>query len=293
VKLNNDNVKIFESSVGNAIDELYETIYSNKIDFLSLDNFAQDMKLNSAGFQVYRTLLYDQIFEQQRRQSSLFNSELHQQMMDNGFIEINNFFDKDVFSKIEKHYFQSKRKFNTRNGSFNFPIKFNVASKVKLKEVVKLCQADQEQNLEELYMRQIAHCNPSEQSEDSRQYRFHYDKFYPNYKIWFYVEEMTLDLGPTACFVGSHKNSIAKMKWFHHSSLNVTTEWSRASLSTTNYLEQVEERTGFSDERILTGKPNTFFIIDTRMLHRRTPTVSGKKRFSLRAILPRIKKNEI
>jgi hypothetical protein len=168
-----------------------------------------------------------------------------------------------------------------------------VTSKDKLQKVIKLCQADQAQNLEELYMRQVTHCSPFELSEDSRQYRFHYDKFYPNYKIWFYVEEMTHDLGPTACFIGSHKNSVPKMKWFYETSLNVNPEWSRVSLSTTDYLQKAQEKTGCFEEIIFVGKPNTLFIIDTRTLHRRTPATVGTKRFSLRAILPRMKKNEI
>ena len=288
--LDKQREQIFTNSINKDIQDLYDFISSNKIDYLSLDNFIQNDILNKKGFQVYRTLLYDQIFETDRKESVLYGSEIHKQLNDNGFIKIENFFDDITFGKIKNHFYDTKRKFINSNGSFNYPIKFNVLSKEHLQQIVKLCQADQKQSLDEFYMRQVQHCDPKTSNEDSRQYRFHYDKFFPNYKIWFYVENMTYELGPTACFVGSHIPSVSKMRWFYEESVQQNYEWSRASLDVKNYLKEVRDKTGFDTEHILTGEPNTFFIIDTRLLHRRTPAPPGTKRTSLRAILPRLRK---
>ena len=288
--LDKQREQIFTNSINKDIEDLYDFISSNKIDYLSLDNFIQNDKLNKKGFQVYRTLLYDQIFETDRRESTLYDSDIHKQLNDNGFIKIENFFDDITFGKIENHFYDTKRKFINSNGSFNYPIRFNVLSKEYLQQIVKLCQADQKQSLDEFYMRQVQHCDPKTRNEDSRQYRFHYDKFFPNYKIWFYVENMTYELGPTACFVGSHIPSVSKMRWFYEESIQQNHEWSRASLDVKNYLKEVRDKTGFDTEHVLTGEPNTFFIIDTRLLHRRTPTTPRIKRTSLRAILPRLRK---
>ena len=292
-KLNIDNVKIFNDAINLSLEKLYDLIEDKNPNIFCLDNFVPDKELNKAGYQVYRTLLYDQIFEEQREESQLFGSDLHSNLSDNGFIQIDNFLDPQVFDSVQNAYLQIKKKYANHGGSFNFPgINFDVSELTELQEIIKLCQADQKQNLKEFYMRQISHCDPKVDSDDSKQYRFHVDKFFPNYKIWFYAEEMTLDLGPTACFIGSNKNSIEKMRWFYETSIHdIDREWSRASLSVDNYLEQVKEKTGCEEEKIFCADANTFIIIDTRTLHRRTPAAPGTKRYSLRGILPRIEKS--
>lgn len=291
MKLNHKNTEIFEISMEKKIDTFYELLDKKSINIFTISNFIDDKELNVAGFQVYRTLLYDQIFEEQRKESPLYGTELHNSLINNGYIQINNFFDDDEFGKIQEKFFDAKERFNSIGGSTNFPVKFNVLRSDKLQKIIRLAQADESQSLNEFYMRQIVHCDTKRASDDSRQYRFHYDKFYPNFKIWFYVDKMTIDLGPTAAFAGSHRNSIPKMRWFYKSSLVKDTEWSRASLSPTEYIKEVNEKADYHEERIFTGNPNTFLLIDTRMLHRRTPAKPSTKRHSLRAILPRREKN--
>jgi hypothetical protein len=65
-----------------------------------------------------------------------------------------------------------------------------------------------------------------------------------------------------------------------------TGTWSRLHLNVTDH-QEAAKKLGFDKEVICAAPANTFFIIDMRCLHRRTPTEIGTQRFSFRAILDR------
>ena len=75
-KLNIDNAKIFNDAINLSLEKLYNLIQCKDPNIFCLDNFVSDKELNKAGYQVYRTLLYDQIFEEQRQRAVEHNKEV-------------------------------------------------------------------------------------------------------------------------------------------------------------------------------------------------------------------------
>ena len=124
----------------------------------------------------------------------------------------------------------------------------------KIQDICRLCQASELFTLKEFYFRKITHMIPGEYCEDARQYNYHIDKFYPNYKIWFYPFDIEELQGPTGLYRGSQKHTIEKLKWYHETSLLSREEkesgaWSRLHLNVTDH-QAPAKKLGFGDEVI-------------------------------------------
>jgi hypothetical protein len=288
--LNDCNIELFEAAADAKFEDLQVAIKNSGKNVLTLDNFIDDVRLNELGLQVYRALIFDQKFEESRSSAALAGSEYHKQLQENGYILLEDFIDEEPFNQIVGAVKQVVE--GSGGVSANLPLQVNVGGHSLLQDICRLCQADNSFSLASFYLRQIIHMEAGEYSEDARQYNYHYDKFFPNYKIWHYPFEMNDADGPTGCYRGSHKNSLEKLRWYKEISLKHESmalgAWSRISptLDHTDHPSSAA-KLGFNEEVLFSGKPNTFFVIDTRCFHRRSPSLTGSPRVSLRAILPR------
>ena len=291
MKLTKENEELFYNSTGQDLQLLISRISNKSKNVFTLDNFIDDSELNHLGVQVYRALAYEQKFEECRKNLHLFGSDYHKQLKENGFIKIENFLDEEEFAIIQNAAEKTIKKYNNAGSCANLPLNINVISNKKIQNICKLCQANELFTLKEFYFRKITHLSPGEYCEDARQYNYHIDKFYPNFKIWFYPFDIEKNSGPTALYKGSHKHTIEKLKWYYETSLMSKEEknrgaWSRLHLNVTDH-PKAAKKLGFESEVVCSAKANTLYVIDTRCLHRRTPAKIGTERFSFRAILSR------
>ena len=167
----------------------------------------------------------------------------------------------------------------------NIGLNLQISSAKGIQDIFKLCQADPNYMEEILYLRKISHMPFSEKSEDSRQYNFHVDKFYPNFKVWYFPFEVKEGDGPLGVLGGSHRCTVGKMRWAHDRSVNKK-DWSRLHYNVDDY-EQPAASIGLLNPVTFAVPCNTLVVVDTRMFHRRTPAATGKLRFAFRAILKR------
>ncbi len=285
IKLSFKNQTIFENATGNKLLEFQSSLLKSDINPFILDDTIQSEHLNRLGLQVFRWLAYDQQMESLRLKSPLFNSDDHKQLLNNGYIKINNVFEKNKIKKIQKEILLLPETLLTKKVCKNLPITVDISLNKKVQNIFRLCQGDQSYIENNLYLRKISHLIPGEYSENARQYNFHVDKFYPNFKVWFYPFEIKRSSGPLAFFRGSHKNTVEKMQWVYNNSVN-NKNWSRLHNNISDY-KKVAESLQLKDETVCEAQNNTMYIVDTRMFHRRTPADIGKLRLSFRAILKR------
>src|SRR6056300_1333199 len=102
IDLNPKNKAIFENATGNKLSELQNSLLKTNVNPFVLDNTIHSDSLNHLGLQVFRWLAYDQQIESARSKSPLFNSKYHEQLLNNGYIKINDVFEKDKLKKIKK-----------------------------------------------------------------------------------------------------------------------------------------------------------------------------------------------
>jgi len=285
IKLNSENKVIFEDSTATALSDLEQEIEKSSINPFTLEDVIPHSRLNNLGLQVFRWLSFDQKMEEIRKKVLLLNSDYHNDLLNNGFIKIKNFLDQDRLKEIQRAVLSRPKILLTRNLCENIGINLEISSDERLQNIFKLCQGDNSYMEKNLYLRKISHIKPGEYTEDARQYNFHVDKFYPNFKVWFYPFDIEESSGPLACFRGSHKNTVAKMKWVYKRSVN-NLDWSRLHYHVHDY-KKIAEDLKLKEEIVCQAPSNTMFIVDTRMFHRRTPATINMLRLSFRAILKR------
>lgn len=282
--LNKKNLDIFNKSVGD-IELLKNSILEKKVNVFVLDNVIKEQSLNELGLQVYRWLIYDQVFEEIRKKTKLFLSPHYHDLMNKGYIKIENFLSSGEIKNIQTKILKIPQANLTKKISCNLPLTIDMRNNSDFQDILKMCQADNNYTENELYLRKISHVKPGEYSEDARQYNFHVDKFYPNFKIWFYPFSVKEQDGPLAFFESSHINTVEKMRWVYNRSLE-DKDWSRLHYNIDDYVS-MSNSLNLKKEIRCSASANTMFIVDTRMFHRRTPAKIGKLRLSLRAILKR------
>lgn len=289
INLNKTRKNIFEASTGHKLETLLNTL--QKTDTLqsayTLDNTVNNKELNYQGLQVYRCLVYEQVFESKRKQTNLYKSPYHYHLQKDGFIKIENLYTPSELQNIHKLIENIPTNILQRNRCENLPLTINIATNEKLQNIFKLCQADPLFIKNSLYFRKITHSEPSEVTEDSRQYNFHIDKFYPNFKVWYFPYEVKETSGPLAIFKGSHQCTVEKMKWTHNNTIN-NKNFSRLHWNVHDYEQHLGELGMTNESQVMFSVPqNTFVITDNRAFHRRTPATPGTQRLAFRAILDR------
>jgi len=281
-----DNRKnIFETATKCSFDGLMKGIKNKSINPYILDNTIDDDELNEAGLQVYRYLAYEQAFEDKMKQSKLYGSNYHSELIEDGFIRIDNFLSKELLELVHRNINKIPTNILERTNCENLGLNLRISDMKNIQNIFKLCQADSNYTEETLYFRKISHMPFSERCEDSRQYNFHVDKFYPNFKVWYFPFEVEEKNGPLGMFKGSHRCTVEKMQWVHDRSINKK-DWSRLHYNVNDYEEPASD-VGLSSPITFAVPSNTMVIVDTRAFHRRTPAETGKLRFAFRAILKR------
>jgi hypothetical protein len=283
--INNDRKDIFETATRCGFDELMFKIRNKSINPYVLDNIIDDDELNAAGLQVYRWLAYEQAFEDKMKQCSLHGSHYHSELIKNGFIKIDDLFPQEFLDIVHRDMGNIPTNILERAKCENIGLNLQISSAKIIQDIFKLCQANPSYMEEILYLRKISHMPFSEKSEDSRQYNFHVDKFYPNFKVWYFPFEVKEEDGPLGVFGGSHRCTVGKMRWVHERSVNKK-DWSRLHYNVDDY-EQPAASIGLLNPVTFAVPCNTLVVVDTRMFHRRTPAATGKLRFAFRAILKR------
>ena len=120
---------------------------------------------------------------------------MYQKLERNGFLKIENFLNKKKFSKVQKEVARAVSKADKIKVSADLPLLIDISSIAEIQDICKLCQADNKFLLKHLYLRKVVHVKPGEYHEEARQYNYHIDKFYSNYKIWFYPFEIKEEEG--------------------------------------------------------------------------------------------------
>ena len=132
-ELNKKNTYIFNESIGD-IELLKNTILKKEINVYTLEDIIADKELNSLGLQVYRWLIFEQMFEEKRKKTSLYSSVYHKQILENGFIKVENFMNQLHLEELENEISSIPIDVLKKKECFNLPLKMNISNHKMLQE---------------------------------------------------------------------------------------------------------------------------------------------------------------
>jgi hypothetical protein len=131
-----------------------------------------------------------------------------------------------------------------------------------------------------LYVQQVL--NAVREAPKDPQKNLHSDAFHPSVKAWLFLEDVPADRGPFCYVPGSHRLSLARLRWEHARSLDATQ--TRDSYSARGSLRLTEEdrlELGYPPRRALAVEANTLVVADTHGFHARGPSDKPSSRLEL------------
>ncbi len=110
----------------------------------------------------------------------------------------------------------------------------------------------------------------------------HTDTFHPTMKCWFFLEDVTEDMGPFNYIPQSQKLTWKRIKWEYRMSLNAKKIANGlTSRGSPRFVAEDLEFLGLQQPRAFTAKKNTLVIANTFGLHRRGDSAQKSTRMAL------------
>tara|TARA_A100001515_G_scaffold144842_2_gene150310 strand:- start:11 stop:937 length:927 start_codon:yes stop_codon:yes gene_type:complete len=278
------------------VDKLIKEIEDNKNikqKFFSYDNIVDDFEFNQKGIQILRCVLSDRVFEKRRKDNNLRDEFSYE---NNGSIIIENFIPQDKFEQIETVFMEVKKQiiFN-KSPSHNtgFWLDLQTLNPI-FDSIVNYLYGQKNIKYSNVELVALKHKKMDNQRD------LHFDKWFPNFKLWFLPEDTDDRMGPLHLVKGSHVLSEQKMKWIYTQSLlqsfntmdlfgdkEYKNYFSHRFYPGSEYNEYLQKM-GFEKETPCAFKKNTLVIFDTRCFHRRGTATENNYRFSFRSVFPRV-----
>lgn len=122
------------------------------------------------------------------------------------------------------------------------------------------------------------------QANHDRQKDTHKDTFHHTYKLWYFIEEVTLEAGALEYAQGSHRSTWARLKWEYQMSCQASQDKSHPNRGGAFRISDAElQKINTQPLRKLLVKANSIVIVDTRGFHRRGDAAMNAKRLSIYA----------
>jgi len=110
----------------------------------------------------------------------------------------------------------------------------------------------------------------------------HADTFHPSMKFWFFIDDVTEEMGPFTFVPGSHKLSWKRLKWQYRMSLSAkNAENILHARGSTRYTADDLKELGLPQPHAFTLKKNTLLIANVFGIHRRGDSLKKSTRLSL------------
>eukprot|EP01064_Diplonema_japonicum_P030091 TRINITY_DN5014_c5_g1_i1.p1 TRINITY_DN5014_c5_g1~~TRINITY_DN5014_c5_g1_i1.p1 ORF type:complete len:862 (+),score=192.22 TRINITY_DN5014_c5_g1_i1:23-2587(+) len=251
--LTEDNKKAFREvagcEVGLLVDNIVERGDCFVSEVLSKRRFLPD-ELNSKGLHLFRCLLAEGMTDARRRASpELLEHPDYAEWNRNGFL-LKNF--DDVIQNGEQ----------------------------QLRSILRMASAgDTVQQDLSFVERLVTHVG------QDTQYQAHVDTFHSVIKMWVYPSTVTLKEGPLHVLPGTHRNTLAKLKWMHHATQGNHT--AASVMEESLRLAHPPSTFGLPEPNPaipLPGVNLTIIIADTSSIHFRGYAAEGVTRVSMRPI---------
>lgn len=110
----------------------------------------------------------------------------------------------------------------------------------------------------------------------------HADTFHPSMKFWFFIDDVTDEMGPFTFVPGSHKLTWKRLKWQYRMSLNAKDANNALhAKGSTRYTAEDLVELGLPEPYAFTMKKNTLLIANVFGIHRRGDSLKKSTRLSL------------
>ena len=303
-----DKEKISEISRNN-VDSLIQDFYSMDHNSLKLifsgHKFINHHDLNKRGLHILRMILADQNIQKRRDSLKLQECRESKQIIENGFLKVENFLKEDQFEELYKKVKDTVEKlpndkFGKTSIQISNPQKFYENSS-KILDIIKQVSGvdkfinDHRHGYPRTDIDYLLH----EGGEQDLQYSIHSDIFYTSVKCWLYIEDVDEDNGAFCYVPKSHLNSFERLSWDYENSLIA------ADKSNKLYFQRMErngvpgsfricegDKQGelkelkdkkFEDPISMVGKKNTLIVANTKGFHGRGRAEKGKKRIKIQS----------
>lgn len=118
---------------------------------------------------------------------------------------------------------------------------------------------------------------------DSQKYT-HKDTFHSTYKLWYFIEDISLDLGPFEYAYGSHRSTWQRIKWEYQMSCKVSSQQNHPNKTGSFRVSDEElEQMQITKPISLLVKANSLVIANTKGFHCRGDAPIGSRRIGLYA----------
>jgi hypothetical protein len=256
-------------------------------------NVVDSYDLNKKGLQLLRAVAFHNIMKKRRVIYGLDKHKDYEEFKSSGAIIKENFLPTDIHADLKNTITNYVEKYpHARTGKDTLPgLKFNLTNNKQYQDIMNMCTATKALSPKHLSAKAINH------TLRDHQHDLHIDKIYPTIKVWYYINDTSIQDGPTYFVKGSHKNTQQKLNWLYKKSLLVshpdkylddygTWFWSRFRPGK----EEIDielEKCGFNRQTALTFSENTLIMLDTSAFHRRGEANTNTLRVSLRDVAPR------
>lgn len=265
---------------------------------------------NYCGLHIFRMLLSDLSCFLRRIPFSWLAPNYYQELSRNGIVVIENFADKSCFQAISQeiqealdsrlitpddatigfgekiHYEQGFDRYD--GSSLNRLVEINnypsLLALVTSKKMNKLTLAlfGMLNHKSKYYAYQLIHGDHTK-NPDNQKY-LHKDTFHSTYKLWYFVDDVTLDMGPFEYSYKSHKSTWQRLKWEYQMSCAVSVDKSHTNRGGAFKISAEElSKIQAKPPTKLIVKANSMVIADTKGFHRRGDAPIGSSRISLYA----------
>src|ERR1051325_6765033 len=158
---------LFEEITGNTIEKLYTEIERLPMDrfqeIFSLEKCLNWAELNQQGLHIFRCILAERMIDTMKRQRGLWDTPVHREYLEQGFVVRRNFLKLDEFREY----------LHTRT--------FREDTRAELRRMVQCCVAS------DGYSGHMGTQKIHYKEAGDDQWEIHVDTYHPTIKFWFYI----------------------------------------------------------------------------------------------------------
>jgi len=278
--------------VDNLINEISNLSEENLNLVFSSEKLIKDIELNKKGLHIFRCLFSERVADSRRNVLGYNKHNHYQSFLEDGIIVIENFMDSNNWNLIKE---QANSKINIGQ-----PYHLNLSTHQPFQDLIKLTTS-MPIDYPSLGTEHLIHIDNDRQFVPDF---LHSDIFQTSIKIWYYLEDVSLEKGPFSYVYKSHRKNKYMLEWWYKMSC-IACDVNHQDFEKYIYRDSSDKnnwdfspclKSGATEEEInieleklnlpnitrLDRKQNTLIIADTSGFHGRGKAKAGMTRFSLR-----------
>ena len=254
----------------------------------SSEKLIKNLELNKKGLHIFRCLLSERVADSRRNILGYDKHDYYQSFIEDGIIVIEDFMDSDNWDIIKEQ------------ANINKPYHLNLSTHQPFQDLIKLTTS-MPIDYPSLGTEHLIHIDNDRQFVPEF---LHSDIFQTSIKIWYYLEDVSLEKGPFSYVYKSHRKNKYMLEWWYKMSC-IACDVNHQDFEKYIYRDSSDKnnwdfspclKSGATEEEInieleklnlpkitrLNKKENTLIIVDTSGFHGRGKAKAGMTRFSLR-----------